>query len=162
MYTRGGTSWLRGPCVQRAPFYLQCASASHGGSRGPTRRGRAAPSLSGFKLGRLRVASRRSVRVSSSLLQLEVAAQALRSRSERPRGRWPGKSDSESRAWLTPGLRARQLEDPTLSPSGPARGPWTNLGRLPLRVFSIGKHAFQKKAESQSESRPRSLHSGQT
>ncbi len=28
---------------------------------------------------------------------------------------------------------------------GPARGPWTNLGRLPLRVFSIGKYAFQKK-----------------
>ena len=29
---------------------------------------------------------------------------------------------------------------------GPARGPWTNLGRLPLRVFSIGKYAFQKKS----------------
>jgi hypothetical protein len=28
---------------------------------------------------------------------------------------------------------------------GPARGLWTNLGRLPLRVFSIGKYAFQKK-----------------
>jgi hypothetical protein len=26
----------------------------------------------------------------------------------------------------------------------PARGLWTNLGRLPLRVFSIGKYAFQK------------------
>ena len=35
-----------------------------------------------------------------------------------------------------------------LAPLGvePARGPWTNLGRLPLRVFSIGKYAFQKKA----------------
>ena len=34
-----------------------------------------------------------------------------------------------------------------LAPLGvePARGPWTNLGRLPLRVFSIGKYAFQKK-----------------
>ncbi len=31
---------------------------------------------------------------------------------------------------------------------GPARGLWTNLGRLPLRVFSIGKYAFQKKAMS--------------
>ncbi len=30
---------------------------------------------------------------------------------------------------------------------GPARGPWTNLGRLPLRVFSIGKYAFQKKED---------------
>ncbi len=29
---------------------------------------------------------------------------------------------------------------------GPARGPWTNLGRLPLRVFSIGKYASQKKS----------------
>ncbi len=32
--------------------------------------------------------------------------------------------------------------------AGPARGLWTNLGRLPLRVtasvFSIGKYAFQK------------------
>ena len=28
---------------------------------------------------------------------------------------------------------------------GPARGPWTNLGRLPLGVFSVGKYAFQKK-----------------
>ena len=28
---------------------------------------------------------------------------------------------------------------------GPARGPWTNLGRLPLRVFSIGKYASPKK-----------------
>ena len=28
---------------------------------------------------------------------------------------------------------------------GPARGLWTKLGRLPLRVFSIGKYAFQKK-----------------
>jgi hypothetical protein len=28
---------------------------------------------------------------------------------------------------------------------GPARGLWTSLGRLPLRVFSIGKYAFQKK-----------------
>jgi hypothetical protein len=32
---------------------------------------------------------------------------------------------------------------------GPARGLcqtlWTNLGRLPLRVFSIGKYALQKK-----------------
>jgi hypothetical protein len=28
---------------------------------------------------------------------------------------------------------------------GPARGQWTNLGRLPLRVLSIGKYAFQKK-----------------
>jgi hypothetical protein len=34
---------------------------------------------------------------------------------------------------------------------GPARGPWTNLGRLPLRVFSIrvGKYAFQKRSRSQ-------------
>jgi hypothetical protein len=32
----------------------------------------------------------------------------------------------------------------------PARGPWTNLGRLPLRVFSIGKYAFQKKRASRS------------
>ncbi len=32
--------------------------------------------------------------------------------------------------------------------AGPARGPWTNLGRLPLRVFSIGKYAFQKKRDS--------------
>jgi hypothetical protein len=31
---------------------------------------------------------------------------------------------------------------------GPARGPWANLGRLPLRVFSIGKYAFQKKGAS--------------
>ncbi len=30
----------------------------------------------------------------------------------------------------------------------PARGLWTNLGRLPLRVFSIGKYAFQKKCRS--------------
>ncbi len=29
----------------------------------------------------------------------------------------------------------------------PARGLWTSLGRLPLRVFSIGKYAFQKKLE---------------
>ena len=30
--------------------------------------------------------------------------------------------------------------------AGPARGPWTNLGRLPLlaRVFSIGKYAFRR------------------
>ncbi len=35
---------------------------------------------------------------------------------------------------------------------GPARGPWTNLGRLPLRVFSIGKCAFQK---STTRCRPR-------
>ncbi len=28
--------------------------------------------------------------------------------------------------------------------AGPARGPWTNLGRLPLRVFSIGNYAFLK------------------
>ena len=27
----------------------------------------------------------------------------------------------------------------------PARGLWTSLGRLPLRVFSIGNYAFQKK-----------------
>ncbi len=30
---------------------------------------------------------------------------------------------------------------------GPAGGPWTNLGRLPLKVLSIGKYAFQKKCE---------------
>ncbi len=30
--------------------------------------------------------------------------------------------------------------------AGPARGPWTNLGRLPLRVFSIGKYAFHREA----------------
>ena len=29
--------------------------------------------------------------------------------------------------------------------AGPARGPWTNLGRLPLRVFSIGKYMLSKK-----------------
>jgi hypothetical protein len=32
-----------------------------------------------------------------------------------------------------------------ITENGPARGPWTNLGHLPLRVFSIGKYAFQKK-----------------
>jgi hypothetical protein len=31
------------------------------------------------------------------------------------------------------------------SGAGPARGPWTNLGRLPVRVFSVGKYAFPKK-----------------
>ncbi len=31
---------------------------------------------------------------------------------------------------------------------GPARGQWTNLGRLPLGVFSIGKYAFLKKTLS--------------
>ena len=31
--------------------------------------------------------------------------------------------------------------------TGPARGPWTNLGRLPLRVLSIGKYALQKKVD---------------
>jgi hypothetical protein len=42
---------------------------------------------------------------------------------------------------------------PTPTPRTPAqrglaRGLWTNLGRLPLRVFSIGKYAFQKNAGS--------------
>ena len=37
---------------------------------------------------------------------------------------------------------------------GPARGPWTILGRLPLRVFSVGKYAFQKKASSASGPAP--------
>ncbi len=32
-----------------------------------------------------------------------------------------------------------------LTGSEPARGLWTSLGRLPLRVFSVGKYAFQKK-----------------
>ncbi len=37
----------------------------------------------------------------------------------------------------------------------PARGPWTNLGRLPLRVFSIGKYAFQRAvSEAHGGSRP--------
>ncbi len=31
---------------------------------------------------------------------------------------------------------------------GPARGKWINLGRLPLRVFSIGKNAFQKNSRA--------------
>ena len=35
----------------------------------------------------------------------------------------------------------------TMTHLGPARGLWASLpvGRLPLRVFSIGKYAFQKK-----------------
>jgi hypothetical protein len=34
---------------------------------------------------------------------------------------------------------------------GPARGPWTNLGRLPFKVLSIGKYAFQKKESAGAE-----------
>jgi hypothetical protein len=45
-------------------------------------------------------------------------------------------------------LRTRGLdhtEPQAIVGLGPARGLWTNLGRLPLGVFSIGKYAFQKK-----------------
>ncbi len=53
----------------------------------------------------------------------------------------PCASEGWSHAWhrAIPFLAPRPLG------AGPARGPWTNVGRLPLRVFSIGKYAFQKK-----------------
>ncbi len=44
--------------------------------------------------------------------------------------------------------REPEQQAPLVVGPGPARGPWTNLGRLPLRVFSIGKYAFQKKGAS--------------
>ncbi len=38
-----------------------------------------------------------------------------------------------------------QKDGPHRARHGPAGGPWAILGRLPLRVFSIGKYASHKK-----------------
>ncbi len=62
----------------------------------------------------------------------------------------PAPATKKLRSQLNPTNIKAQTAAITAMQSGPARGLWTNLGRLPLRVFSIGKYAFQKKPCSRS------------
>jgi hypothetical protein len=83
----------------------------------------------------------------------ELEGWQTRTRRPPPRNQHPGRraccgvhsSSSSPRAWS-----ASKNAGLTSTSDGPARGPWTNLGRLPLRVFSIGKYAFQKTSTSES------------